>query len=340
MVGRMTASHIAVLGAGSWGTALAGLLAKQGRSVTLWARHPEHAKSIAAARQNPTYLPGYMFPDGLEVTADLAVALAGAGMVISAIPTHGLRGVYDTARLVLPPNVPIVVASKGIEMATLLLGSDVLAQYLPPEQRRFISVMSGPSFAQEVACEIPTAVVVAGDDAEVIKQVQSTLATERFRVYTSDDRVGVEIGGALKNVIAIAVGVADGLGMGHNTRAGLITRGLTEISRLAVKLGAHPLTLSGLSGMGDLVLTCTVDLSRNRSLGLELGRGKTLEEILAGMNMVAEGVRTAQSAYHLAQRESVDMPITTEVYKVLYEGKPPDAAAATLMSRMLRSERD
>lgn len=340
MVGRMTASRIAVLGAGSWGTTLAGVLAKQGRTVTLWARHPEHAKAIDESRENAAYLPGYRFPDGLVVTDDLAQALSRSEMVVSAIPTHGVRAVYDTARLYLPPDIPIVVASKGIEMNTLLLGSDVIAQYLPAHQRRYMSVLSGPSFAQEVACEIPTAVVVAGEDADVIKQVQTTLATERFRVYTSDDRVGVEIGGALKNVIAIAVGVADGLGMGHNTRAGLITRGLTEISRLAVKLGAHPLTLSGLSGMGDLVLTCTVDLSRNRTLGLELGRGKSLEEILAGMHMVAEGVRTAQSAYHLAQRESVDMPITTEVYRVLYEGKPPDAAAATLMSRVLRPERD
>ncbi len=336
----MQGSRITVLGAGSWGTALAGLLADKGHHVVLWARQETHAKALAEHRQNSFYLPNYDLPSSLTVTADLKHALKQADIIISAVPTHGLRGVYEIAKADVPSDVPVVVASKGIENVTLLRGSEVVGEYLPKEQQRYICVMSGPSFAQEVVSAIPTAVVVAGQDEQTTKHVQHALATTRFRVYTSDDLIGVEIGGALKNVIAIAVGVADGLGMGHNTRAGLITRGLTEISRLAVKLGAHPLTLAGLSGMGDLVLTCTVDLSRNRSLGLELGRGRKLQDILAGMSMVAEGVRTAQSAYHLAKREGVDMPITSEVYKVLYEGKPATEAASTLMSRMLRSERD
>ncbi|MCB9667686.1 MAG: NAD(P)-dependent glycerol-3-phosphate dehydrogenase [Myxococcales bacterium] len=336
----MKASRIAVLGAGSWGTSLAGLLANKGHEVTLWARQPAHAASLMKERRNTFYLPDYELPPSLKVTSDLKQALSDTELLISAVPTHGLRTVYATAREHIPANVSVVVASKGIETETLLMGSEVIAEYLPEAQRRLLCVLSGPSFAQEVASEIPTAVVVAAHAEDVSQRVQRILATNWFRVYTTDDMIGVEIGGALKNVIAIAVGVADGLGMGHNTRAGLITRGLTEISRLAVALGAHPLTFAGLSGMGDLVLTCTVDLSRNRSLGLELGRGRHLDDILASMSMVAEGVCTAKSAYHLGIREHVDMPITSEVYRVLYEGKAPREAASTLMARILRAERD
>ncbi|MFW6050847.1 MAG: NAD(P)H-dependent glycerol-3-phosphate dehydrogenase [Myxococcota bacterium] len=331
--------RVCVLGAGSWGTALAKLLADEGKRTALWARRREQAEEIQSARENRAYLPGFRLPDLLQATSELERALDGAEMVVSVVPTHGLREVLDRASPLVPREVPIVSATKGIENDTLKLVSEIFEEHWPPELHRYLTYLCGPSFAREVAAGIPTVVSVAGRDQAVAERVQHNFATQRFRVYVTEDVVGVELGGALKNVVAIAAGVADGLGFGHNTRAALITRGLAEITRLAIHLGANPLTMAGLSGMGDLVLTCTGDLSRNRNVGLQLGKGLKLQEILEGMTMVAEGVRTAKSAYMLAEREGVDMPITTEIYRVLYEDKEPMQAVVDLMTRQLKHER-
>ncbi|MGB8332628.1 MAG: NAD(P)H-dependent glycerol-3-phosphate dehydrogenase [Polyangiales bacterium] len=329
-----------VLGAGSWGTALAKLLADQGHSTRLWARRKAMAQAIQAERTNQAYLPGFRLPDALEATADLEYALDGTDLVVCVVPTHGLREVLRDAAPLLGTSAPIVSATKGVEMETLMLISEIFEDVLPESRHRQLAYLGGPSFAKEVAAGLPTAVSVAGRHADVVAVAQRALNTDRFRVYSTDDVVGVELGGALKNVIAIAAGIGDGLGFGHNTRAGLITRGLAEISRLAIAKGANPLTLAGLCGMGDLVLTCTGDLSRNRNVGLQIGRGKSLDEILGSMQMVAEGVRTAKSAHELSERDGVDMPITGEVYAMLYEGKSPLKAVGDLMTRPLRAERE
>ena len=336
----MTPREIAVLGAGSWGTSLAKLLADKGHHVRLWARSEERAAAIAEAKENTRYLPGFALPDTLSPTHDLATALLDASMVVVVVPTHGLRAVLEEAKPMIPAGVTIVSATKGIEQGTLMLVSDIFEDILPKTMHWQLTYLGGPSFAKEVAAEVPTAVCIAGHDRDSVRDAQEVFSTERFRVYNTEDVVGVELGGALKNVIAIAAGIADGMGFGHNSRAGLITRGLAEISRLAMAMGAHPLTLSGLAGMGDLVLTCTGDLSRNRRVGLELGRGKTLDEILASMNMVAEGVKTAKSLHNLCAKRGVEMPIAEEVYRILYEQKPPADALDSLMGRPVRHERE
>ncbi|KPK11320.1 MAG: glycerol-3-phosphate dehydrogenase [Myxococcales bacterium SG8_38] len=330
----------AVLGAGSWGTALAKLLADQGHQTRLWARRAAMAESLQSERANQAYLPGFTLPDTLEATSDLEYALAGAELVVCVIPTHGLRQALRDAVPFLGSSAPIVSATKGIEIDSLMLVSELFEDVLPETEHRRLAYLGGPSFAKEVAAGLPTAVSVAARDPEVASMAQEAFTTGRFRVYRTDDVVGVELGGALKNVVAIAAGIADGLGFGHNTRAGLITRGLAEISRLALAKGANPLTLAGLSGMGDLVLTCTGDLSRNRNVGLQIGRGKKLQDILGSMQMVAEGVRTTKSANALAERVGVDMPITHEVYAMLYEDKSPLKAVGDLMTRPLRDERE
>lgn len=331
---------IAVLGAGSWGTAIAKLLADRGEHVQLWARREEQSRAIEADRENKRYLPGAKLPKTLTATHELHAALSEATMIVSVIPSHGLRGTLDEAVPLFPAKAPIVSASKGIEQGTLKLVSEILEEHLPESEHARLTYLSGPSFAKEVGMGMPTAVSIAGHDAAITERVQHLFSTDRFRAYSTDDVVGVEIAGALKNVIAIAAGIGDGLGFGHNTRAAIITRGLAEIGRLAVKRGANPLTMSGLAGMGDLVLTCTGDLSRNRHVGLELGRGKKLVEILADMTQVAEGVRTTKSAYDLALREDVYMPITEEVYRILYEDRPPFEAMVALMTKAPRPERD
>jgi glycerol-3-phosphate dehydrogenase (NAD(P)+) len=319
---------------------LAKLLADQGHPTRLWARRKVMADAIQGQRENQAYLPGFPLPDTLETTSDLAFALEGSDLIVSVVPTHGLREVLQDAAPLFGTKAPIVSATKGIEIDSLMLVSEIFEDMLPESQHRQLAYLGGPSFAKEVAACLPTAVSVAGHDADVVAVAQEAFTTDRFRVYSTEDVVGVELGGALKNVVAIAAGIADGLGFGHNTRAGLITRGLAEISRLAISRGANPLTLAGLSGMGDLVLTCTGDLSRNRNVGLQIGQGKSLQDILGSMQMVAEGVRTTQSAKELSERDGVDMPITQEVYAMLYEDKPPLKAVVDLMARPLRAERE
>lgn len=336
----MTTVDVAVLGGGSWGTALGKLLAENGHRVRLWARRQEEADEINDARENVTYLPGFTLPENVRALSDLHEALDGAKLVLSVVPTHGLRDVLTKAAPLLPADAPIVSCTKGIENDTLFLVSQIFEELLPKDRHHLLTYLAGPSFAREVAARLPTAVTIAGTDADVCSKVQSWMMCDTFRAYTTDDVVGCELGGALKNVIAIAAGIGDGLGFGHNARAAIITRGLAEIGRLAAKLGAHPMTMGGLAGVGDLVLTCTGDLSRNRKVGLALGKGEKLSDILGGMTMVAEGVRTTKSTYDLALREGVEMPIASAMYGILYENKDPRAAVVELMTRRARPERD
>lgn len=328
----------AVLGAGAWGTALAKALAENGMPVELWTRRSEHAASLNATRENQRYLPGTKLPPNLHTTSDLGRALQDAELVLVVVPSHALRSVMGDARRLIPEGVPIVSATKGIENDSLMLMSEVLLDVLGEEAAPRLAFLSGPSFAKEVAEGLPTAAVVASDNEGIAKHVQHLFASERLRMYTSDDPVGVEVGGAMKNVIAIAAGACDGLGYGHNSRAALITRGLAEMGRLAVAKGGNPMTLAGLAGLGDLVLTCTGALSRNRTVGYEMGKGRTLEEVLAGLGHVAEGVKTTKSAFDLAERLGVEMPITRAVHAALYEGKSPREAVVELMTRGLRAE--
>lgn len=330
----------AVIGAGSWGTALGIQLARQGREVWMWDRDEERCERMNLERVNARYLPGIPFPDGLHSTASVDRALAGAEVVVSAVPSQVVRPVIAGLADRLGEARALVCASKGIEVETLQTMDEVLAEVLPPALNERVTALGGPSFAREVAMGLPTAVVVAGHRPEANRLVADAFHGGYFRVYTTDDVVGVEIGAAVKNVLAIACGVSDGAGLGTNARAALITRGLAEITRLAVARGANPLTMMGLAGLGDLVLTCTGDLSRNRRVGLGLGQGRTLPEILAELGQVAEGVVTARSAWNLAQRTGVDMPITEQVYRMLYEDKPVHDALRNLTGRAQRSERD
>lgn len=327
----------AVIGAGSWGTALAIQLARNGHSTSAWDRDAARAAALQAARENARYLPGQRFPDGLRVTASMADALAGAEVVVEAVPSVGLRSAMVEARAHLPAEAVVVCATKGIEVDTLLTMDEILAAVLPPGQP--LATLAGPSFAREVAAGLPTAVVVASKDAAARERAAAALHGGYFRVYDSDDVVGVEMGAALKNVLAIACGVSDGAGLGTNARAALITRGLAEITRVAVARGGHPLTMMGLAGLGDVVLTCTGDLSRNRRVGIGLGQGKRLATILEELGQVAEGVVTARSAWQLARSLGVDMPITEEVYAMLYEDKPAWQALQDLSRRERRGER-
>lgn len=330
--------NIAVIGAGSWGTTLADLLAKKGHAVTLWAYEPELAAEMTATRENRLFLPGITLAPTLAYTNDLMEAVSSRDMLLFVVPSQVLRGVLRQVIPAISRNAVIVSATKGVEVDTLLAVSQIYEELLPPELYRRFTVLSGPSFAREVAQEMPTAVTAAAADAGAARIVQEAFSCGFFRVYTNSDLIGVELGGALKNVIAIAAGIADGLGFGCNTRAALITRGLAEITRLGLAMGARPETFAGLAGMGDLVLTCTGDLSRNRSVGIQLGKGRRLSDILGEMRMVAEGVKTAESSWQLAQRHHVDMPITEQVYRVLYEDKPARDAVVELMSRDPKAE--
>ncbi|MFZ5624268.1 MAG: NAD(P)H-dependent glycerol-3-phosphate dehydrogenase [Gemmatimonadota bacterium] len=327
---------IGVLGAGSWGTALADLLARKGHEVRLWAYEPEVADAINARHDNPLFLPGCPLAPSLTATNDAAAAVAGASVVVSVTPSHVVRRVVTPLRDAIAPGTIVVSATKGIETDTLKLMSDVITEALP--HTRF-AALSGPSFAQEVYQRQPTLVVAASADPAVARGVQEIFVTPAFRVYSNADVIGVELGGALKNVMAIAAGILEGLGLGENTRAALVTRGLAEMTRLGLALGADPLTFSGLAGMGDLILTTCGALSRNRRLGIAIGKGATLAAYQAEQRTVAEGVNTARAAVRLAARHGVEMPITQKVHEVLFEAKSPRASLAELMERDLKAER-
>jgi len=330
--------RIAVIGAGSWGTTLANLLAKKGLETILWAYEADLAERLATTGINDLFLAGVPLDPRLAFTNDLAAAVTGRQVVVLVSPSQVLRRVVEQLRPRLEADCLLVSAAKGIENNTLLLMSEVIEEVLGATVAGRCAYLSGPSFAREVAEELPTAVAVAASDAEVARTVQELFHTDYFRVYTNPDVIGVELGGALKNVIALAAGVSDGLGFGHNARAALINRGLVEMARLGAAKGAQAETFAGLAGMGDLVLTCTGDLSRNRSVGIELGRGRRLAEILGGMRMVAEGVKTTLSAYQLGRKLGVSMPITEQMYQILYNDKNPRQAVSELMLRQLRAE--
>ena len=329
---------IGVIGAGSWGTTLADLLAKKRHRVTLWAYEKELVSEMQSCRENGIYLPGIRLSDNLDFTGSLEEAVSNKDLLLFVVPSQVLRKVLVDALPHISENSIIVSASKGIELESLKLVSQVYEESLPEDLYRRFAVLSGPSFAREVALEMPTAVVAASADPVVAKEVQDIFNSHFFRVYTNGDVVGVELGGAVKNVIAIAAGIADGLGFGSNTRAALITRGLAEMSRLGQALGARGETFAGLAGMGDLVLTCTGELSRNRSVGIQLGQGRTLEDILSEMRMVAEGVKTTESTCLLARKLGVDMPIAFKVNEILYKNRPAREAVIELMSRDLKAE--
>jgi glycerol-3-phosphate dehydrogenase (NAD(P)+) len=334
----MSQRKVAVLGAGAWGTALAKVLADKGDDVHLWCRRTDLCAQINDSHVNGRYLPSATLPATLRATHDLEAALAGASMVVFVVPSHATREVARIAAPHVPPDVPIVSATKGIENESLEFMDEVLAHELSPKARSHLAYLSGPSFAKELAQGLPTAVVIASHRSDICDDVMRRFHTPYLRLYNSEDVAGVEVGGALKNVIAIAAGCVDGLGLGHNTRALLITRGLAEIAKLGMARGGSALTVAGLAGMGDLVLTCCGELSRNRTVGFELGKGRKLGEILAGLGHVAEGVKTAKSARDISVKLDVEMPITREVYAVLYEDKPVETALADLMGRELGPE--
>lgn len=330
-------SRVTVLGAGSWGTALALIAARAGHDVRLWTRDPALALTINNTHHNPRLAEPELPPD-LTAESELSSALFKSGLIILASPSHVLRELLKSARTYIEPDALIVSAAKGIEATTLMRISEVAADVLGNDLNSRFAVLSGPSFAREAAAGDPTAVSAASTNLAAATAVQDTFSYGNFRVYTNNDVIGTELGGAVKNVVAIAAGMVHGLGLGHNSIAALITRGLAEIGRLADQMGGRPETLMGLAGLGDLVLTCTGGLSRNRHVGVELGRGRELAEITAEMSEVAEGIRTTEAVYKLAQKNGIEMPITAEVFAVLYEKKSVTAAAEALMSRPLRSE--
>lgn len=332
--------RIGVIGGGSWGTAIAKLLGEKGRAVSLWVHDAERCRRIAEARENAAYLPGVELPHNVTATSRLDEVTRGKSVLVVVVPSHVVREVITRAAPTIDGAPLVVSATKGIEDETSKTMVEVLEDVLPETLRARICALSGPSFAKEVARGMPTAVTAAARDPEASLECQAIFTTTFFRVYTSTDVVGVELGGAVKNVIAIAAGASDGLGFGHNTRAALITRGIAEMTRLAVRLGADPRTLAGLAGLGDLVLTCTGDLSRNRSVGMRLGKGEALRDILADMNMVAEGVRNAKSVHRLAAKLGVEMPITEQMDLLVHHGKPARQVVVDLMTRDLKPEID
>lgn len=332
----MRIRHVVVLGAGGWGTALAIHVARIGHVTCLWGRDPALVEDVRHRRANAIYLPDVLLPADLHVTADLAEALTGADLVIAAVPSHGMRGILGRAAPLWRRDATLVSAAKGLERDTLLRMSEVAEQELGASLR--LAVLSGPSFAAELARQLPTAASVASRRPDVVDEVQASLGAGSLRLYGTSDVVGVEIGGALKNIIAIAAGMSEGLGLGHNAMAGLVTRGLAEITRLACAAGAQRDTLAGLSGLGDLVLTCTGTLSRNRRVGIELARGRSVDEVLSGMKMVAEGVRTTEAALALGRRHGVELPITAQVADLLAGRKDARTALGELMLRPQRAE--
>jgi glycerol-3-phosphate dehydrogenase (NAD(P)+) len=329
---------IGLIGSGSFGTALGSLLADKGYDVLVWTRSEEQAKGINTEHRNNKHLSNLALPEKMKASTSLEEVIRDKDLILSAPPSHVLGEILSKIREFLPENTPIVSATKGIENDTLRLVSDIFEESLPEKFHPNLCFLSGPSFAKEIVQRVPTAVSIASKNQFTAKKVQEIFSFGYFRTYWTSDVVGIEIGGSMKNVVAIASGVCDGLGLGHNARAALITRGLNEMTRLGVKMGADPMTFLGLAGLGDLVLTCTGDLSRNRTVGMKLGQGKTLSTILGEMNEVAEGVKTTKSAYQLSKKLGVDMPITEEVYKMLYEEKSPKDVVKDLMSRDLKKE--
>lgn len=333
-------SEIAVIGAGAWGTGIAIVLGRKGtHRVRLWAHELDVCRSITERHVNEAFLAGCKIPDSVTATNDLAEALRGAPIVVSVMPSQHCRVLFEKMRPMMPAQAFVVSATKGLEEGSLMRMTEVIAQVLVRENACGIGALSGPSFAQEVARGDPTAITIASRDADLLRSVQREFSDPSFRVYTNSDVAGVELGGALKNIVAIAAGICDGLGLGHNSVAALITRGLAEMTRLVVACGGRAETMAGLAGLGDLVLTCTGGLSRNRSVGVELGRGRKLPEILAGMHgMVAEGVFTTTAAIGLAHARGVEMPITEQMHAILHHGKSPREAIHELMTRSGKSE--
>jgi glycerol-3-phosphate dehydrogenase (NAD(P)+) len=335
----MSAARVAVLGAGSWGTALADILARNGHETSLWSWSADLAASIRRSGANERFLPGAELCADLVVEHDMAAALEGATFVVSVSPSHRVRSVIELARPAIVDDAILVSASKGFELESDLRMTQVIGEVLGPARAEEAVVLSGPSFAAELVRRLPTAVTLASTSRGHAEEVQRLFQNDHFRLYTQEDVIGTEVGGALKNVMAIAAGISDGLGLGGNARAALLTRGLAEMSRLAERMGGQAVTLSGLAGMGDLVLTCTGDLSRNRRVGLALGRGDALESVLDETDAVAEGVRTTMATRDLSQRHGVEMPIVDAVYSVLYEAVSPVEALTRLMSRVPKPER-
>ena len=330
--------RLVIVGGGSWGTALSIVLAPRFEEIRLWFREQDLAERAAATRQNDVFLPGFVLPPSVIPTGDLRWAVEGANIVLGVMPSHHARTLYERMTDYLDPSMSFVSATKGIENGTLLRMTQVIEHVVGRKFPPRVAALSGPTFAREIARREPAAVVISSVDAALAREVQRAFAGPALRLYTNDDPVGVELGAALKNVIAIGAGLCTGLNLGSNSLAALITRGLAEISRLAVALGGKPRTLAGLAGLGDLVLTCTGDLSRNRQVGIELAKGRSLQEIVSSMTMVAEGVQTTHAAYDLSRRESIEMPITEQMYEILEMGKSPREAIRDLMERTLKAE--
>jgi glycerol-3-phosphate dehydrogenase (NAD(P)+) len=331
-------SDIGVVGAGGWGTALAKILADTGERVTLWCHGADSFRQMVETRENRAYLAGISLPAELTVTQSLGETVSNKRLVICAVPSHVVREVFSRAMDDLAQTTMILCGTKGLEEGSLKTMGELFVDLLGAGRKKNLAFLSGPTFALEVAKMLPAAVTVAAADESIAKSIQQILSTQNFRVYTSADVIGVQIGGVVKNVIAIAAGISDGLSLGHNARAALITRGLAEMTRLAVRMKADPVTLAGLPGLGDLILTCTGDLSRNRAVGLQIARGRSLHEITASTRTVAEGVRNTRSLYALAERLGVDLPIVGQMYQVLYAGKEPADAVRDLMLRSLKPE--
>jgi glycerol-3-phosphate dehydrogenase (NAD(P)+) len=331
---------VAVIGAGSFGTSLSKVFAENGHRTTLWARDAETCRLIAQNHKHPRYLQSVQLPAGLRATSSLEEATADATVVLCAVPSHAVRTTMTDVGKLMKPGTFVLSATKGIENDSLMTVSQVLEHVLPADFHSRCAYLSGPSFALELARRVPTAVTIASTNHDTAVRMQGMVSNDYFRAYTTDDVMGVELSGALKNVVAIGVGCAEGLGFGYNARAAMITRGLAEMARLGMKLGANPMTFAGLAGVGDLMLTCFGELSRNRTVGFQLGQGKKLDEILKNLGMVAEGVKTAKSAWDLAQREKVDMPLARAAYQIVYEGRSPRDIVYELMGRALRKEQD
>ena len=329
--------RVAVIGAGSWGTAVANIVGTK-QPVTLWARRPELATTINATRINPDYLPDFVLSKQVNATSDLEASLDGAEAVVMGVPSHGFRSVIEAVGAQIPPDTPILSLAKGVERETLMRMTEVAADVLPNHRTDRIGVLTGPNLAKEIVAGQPAATVIAMKDSEAAQALQEVFINPSFRVYTNDDVVGSEAAGALKNVMAIAAGMAHGLGFGDNTMATLITRALAELTRLGIAMGGRPLTFAGLAGMGDLIATCMSAQSRNHTVGFGLGRGKKLDAIIAEMNQVAEGVKSTPGILALAEKHDIEMPIAVQVARVLYEGARPEDALADLMGRSAKPE--